>query len=223
MPTTSLTLTVSDLVFNHNEEIRTTSLKVAEAFNKQHRDVVRKLKSLECSDDFNARNFAHVEYKDKKGELRQAYEMTKDGFMFLVMGFTGKKAAQIKEAYINAFNQMANQLLSRLPILPPSQYRLPVNRLPNFYDSGWIPAHYERCELASHWTYHLKFTVRQKGGKYSASFELGVGGKDETKPWFSSSGAEFIDSGFYFEYRDLDELWENIRKLLVKYNAHSPF
>ena len=37
--------------------------------------------------------------------------MTKDGFIFLVMDFTGKAAAQIKEAYINAFNWMAEQLI----------------------------------------------------------------------------------------------------------------
>ena len=40
------------------------------------------------------------------------YNVTKDGFMFLVMGFTGKQAAAIKEAYINAFNQMADTLQS---------------------------------------------------------------------------------------------------------------
>lgn len=39
--------------------------------------------------------------------------MTKDGFIFLVMGFTGQKAAAIKEAYINAFNMMALQLMQR--------------------------------------------------------------------------------------------------------------
>ena len=38
------------------------------------------------------------------------YEMTKDGFIFLVMGFTGAKAAQVKEAYINTFNHMAAML-----------------------------------------------------------------------------------------------------------------
>ena len=36
--------------------------------------------------------------------------MDKDGFMFLVMGFTGQKAAQVKEAYINAFNWMSEKL-----------------------------------------------------------------------------------------------------------------
>ena len=94
----------------HDNQPRTTSLQVAEAFGKQHKDVLRKLESLNCSADFNRRNFAPVEYFDAKGEKRPAYEMTKDGFIFLVMGFTGHKAASIKEAYINAFNRMANQL-----------------------------------------------------------------------------------------------------------------
>ena len=60
----------------------------------------------------NALNFERVDYKDAKGEKRQMYNVTKDGFMFLVMGFTGKQAAAIKEAYINAFNQMADTLQS---------------------------------------------------------------------------------------------------------------
>ncbi|WP_241810959.1 hypothetical protein [Vibrio splendidus] len=53
--------------------------------------------------------------------------------------------------------------------------------------------------------------------------ELGVGGKGETQPWFSSSGTEVIDSGFYLEYRDIQELWENVRLVLEKYRAHSPY
>jgi len=221
--TTSLTLTVSDLVFNQGEQIHTTSLKIAEAFNKQHKDVIRKLKTLECSEDFIERNFTLNEYKDAIGRKLPMFEMTKDGFMFLVMGFTGTKAAYIKEAYINAFNQMASQLRSAMPTLLPSQYQLPASRLPNFYDSDWLPAKYERCQSEIHWTYHIKFQIRPIGGKYCAKFELGVGGKGETQPWFSSSGAEFIDSGFYLEYRDIEELWENVRLVLEKYRAHSPY
>ena len=223
MPTTSLTLTVSDLVFNQDNDVRTNSLKVAEAFNKRHDDVLRKLRGLECSQQFIDRNFTGNEYQDRIGRKLPFYEMTKDGFMFLVMGFTGKKAALIKEAYIDAFNQMANKLRSSLPTLPPSQYQLPSNCLPNFYDSGWLPALYKRCDAASHWTYHIKFQVRPKGSKFTAKFELGIGGKGEGEPWFSSSGSEFVDSGFYFEYRDLEELWENIRTVLTKYRAKSPF
>lgn len=221
--TTSLTLTVSDLAFSQGEKVRTTSLKVAEAFNKRHDDVLRKLRSLECSQEFIDRNFTGNEYQDRRGRSLPLYEMTKDGFIFLVMGFTGKRAAQIKEAYINAFNQMAWQLRSAMPTLPPAQYQLPETCLPNFYDSGWLPALHKRCLSETHWTYHIKFQIRPKKGKYCAKFELGIGGKGENKPWFESSGSEFIDSGFYLEYRDLNELWENIRTVLEKYQTRSPY
>ncbi|MDP3978328.1 MAG: Rha family transcriptional regulator [Pseudomonas sp.] len=90
-------------------QARTTSIKVAEAFDKQHKHVMDKLRGLECSDQFLTANFSAVKF-DHRGNQYDACEMTKDGFMFLVMGFTGKKAAQIKEAYITAFNWMAEQL-----------------------------------------------------------------------------------------------------------------
>ncbi|MET0109121.1 MAG: Rha family transcriptional regulator [Candidatus Thiodiazotropha sp.] len=100
----------SNWVSIDNQSITTTSLKVAQAFNKRHKDVLRKLEVLDCSSDFTERNFALSEYQDATGRKLPYWEMTKDGFLFLVMGFTGKKAARIKEAYINAFNQMTEQL-----------------------------------------------------------------------------------------------------------------
>ncbi|WP_338891696.1 Rha family transcriptional regulator [Aeromonas rivipollensis] len=100
----------ADLISLQQGQPVTTSLKVAEVFGKQHKDVLRKIATLDCSKDFNERNFALVTYKDGKGEARPAYEMTKDGFIFVVMGFTGAKAAATKEAYINAFNWMDEQL-----------------------------------------------------------------------------------------------------------------
>lgn len=101
---------VEDAVFIQNDQVKTSSLKVAELFGKQHKNVLQKLESLDCSSEFNGLNFQLVEYLDNKGESRPMYEMTKDGFIFLVMGFTGAKAAQIKEAYINTFNHMAAML-----------------------------------------------------------------------------------------------------------------
>lgn len=85
---------------------KTTSLIVAEKFEKNHFDVLRAIKNLECSPEFNQRNFAGVDYEDAKGERRPMVEMTRDGFTFLAMGFTGKEAAKWKESYIDAFNQM---------------------------------------------------------------------------------------------------------------------
>lgn len=101
---------IDDAVFIQNEQVKTTSLKVAEIFGKQHKDVLRKLEGLDCSTDFSQRNFALAEYLDEQRKPRPMYEMTKDGFIFLVMGFTGAAAARIKEAYINTFNQMAAML-----------------------------------------------------------------------------------------------------------------
>lgn len=101
---------IDDAVFIQDQQVKTDSLKVAEVFGKPHKDVLQKIRTLDSSPDFNERNFSPVEYLDSKGESRPMYEMTKDGFIFLVMGFTGAAAAKIKEAYINTFNQMAAML-----------------------------------------------------------------------------------------------------------------
>ena len=91
----------------------TTSLIVAQAFEKNHFDVLKAIKNLECSPQFNECNFAAVEYIDAKGEMRPAYRMSRDGFSFLAMGFTGKKAAAWKEKFLEAFNAMEQTLLDQ--------------------------------------------------------------------------------------------------------------
>lgn len=88
----------------------TSSLAVADFFSKRHDDVLKKIRTLECSASFNARNFSVSDYTDCTGRKLPCYQITRDGFAFLAMGFTGKRAAQFKEAYINAFNQMEKQL-----------------------------------------------------------------------------------------------------------------
>lgn len=91
----------------------TTSLRVAKYFGKAHGKVLRAIELLACSAGFNRANFGLIEYIDSRGRVQKAYQMTKDGWMFLVMGFTGAKAAEIKEKFIAAFNWMADQLLKR--------------------------------------------------------------------------------------------------------------
>lgn len=105
-------MTLQNLVEVHSDKATTTSLKVAEIFGRNHFDILKAIKNLECSPEFNACNFAAVEYLDAKGEKRPAFEMTKNGFVFLAMGFTGAKAAEFKEAYINAFDAMEKTLRS---------------------------------------------------------------------------------------------------------------
>lgn len=83
-----------------------SSRAIADDFGKRHDDVLKKIQAIDCSPVFSARNFAGAEYVDAQGKVRPMYEITRDGFMFLVMGFTGPRAAAIKEAYIAAFNMM---------------------------------------------------------------------------------------------------------------------
>lgn len=97
-------------VFINDGKVLTTSKDVAEYFRKRHDDVLKKLRGLDCSSGFTARNFAVSEYTDSTGRKLPMYTMTKDGFVFLVMGFTGKKAAAFKEAYIAEFNRMEERL-----------------------------------------------------------------------------------------------------------------
>jgi Rha family phage regulatory protein len=115
-----IALSPEHVIFAQGEDLRTTSLKVAEAFEKRHSDVLRAIEKIttQVSDSFNKRNFALIEINTEVGfgtRKDPAYEMTKDGFMIVVMSFTGEKAMAIKEWYINAFNAMQAKLFPKTP------------------------------------------------------------------------------------------------------------
>ncbi|CEO39096.1 Rha family transcriptional regulator [Photobacterium kishitanii] len=120
-------LSPSDLIFiSDTNELVTDSLMVSKHFSKQHKHVLSKIESLDCSEVFTSANFSAHTKKITAGIVvrdSKVYQMTKDGFMFLVMGFTGKRAAAVKEAYINAFNLMVEQLTKK-PVAEPVSYRI---------------------------------------------------------------------------------------------------
>lgn len=99
----------------------TTSLIVAEVFGKEHNKVCRDIESLSCSESFRVANFGVSSYRSQQNKELPMYEMTKDGFSFLVMGYTGSKAGQFKEAFINEFNKREMMLKSDDYILARSQ------------------------------------------------------------------------------------------------------
>lgn len=94
----------------------TDSHKVAKHFRKLHKNVLQAIERLECSQRFAKLNFqlCFENNELQNGKPQKFYRMTKDGFMFLVMGFTGKAAAAMKESFIEAFNAMAEMLRSGL-------------------------------------------------------------------------------------------------------------
>lgn len=100
------------------EQSLTTTRIVAGAFNKRHDDVLKAVRNLDCSQEFADRNFAASEYRDRTGRRQHEYRMTRDGFMFLAMGFTGAEAARRKEGFIATFNDMEERLHRQVTAAP---------------------------------------------------------------------------------------------------------
>ena len=101
---------MNDLVVLFNGVPMVSSQLVAEKFSKVHAKLTRDIENLHCSDEFKVANFGTCSFTNKMNRTFEGHMMTKDGFAFLCMGFTGKKAAKWKEAYIKAFNTMEKKL-----------------------------------------------------------------------------------------------------------------
>lgn len=105
---------MNKLVFIENGRVITDSLIVAETFMKNHGDVLRDIRNLGCSDEFRLSNFAESSYPNQQGRQMPKVDMTRDGFTYLVMGYTGKEAGRFKEDYIKAFNVLEQSLRQQM-------------------------------------------------------------------------------------------------------------
>lgn len=99
---------MNELVIMHNKQAMTTSLRVAEVFGKDHKNVIQSIENL-AAEKSAAKFFAEATYYNR-GKQYPMYYMNRDGFTLLAMGFTGKKALQFKIQYIQAFNSMETQI-----------------------------------------------------------------------------------------------------------------
>lgn len=89
-----------------------SSLDIADSFGKAHKDVLRAIDRVreECGAEFDQRNFAPIEYQDARGRGQRSFQLTRDGFSLVVMGFTGAEATAWKVKYISAFNALADEV-----------------------------------------------------------------------------------------------------------------
>ena len=117
---------------NDNGTLTVSSLQVAEDFEKQHKHILNAISKLESEiqpAENSARYFLSSSYVDAKGENRKCYNLTRDGFSLLVMGFTGKKALEWKLKYIEAFNLMEQKIRERYSdISPQLQFLIDMER-----------------------------------------------------------------------------------------------
>lgn len=95
-----------------SENLKTNSRIIADRFEKRHDHVVRDIRRLiETNPAWGAPNFGETPYiEPTNGQTYQMYEMTRDGYSMLVMGFTGKKAMEWKIQFLEAFNAMEAKL-----------------------------------------------------------------------------------------------------------------
>lgn len=111
---------MDELVIMHDKQVVTTSLALAEVFEKKHQHVLRDIDALKDVSNFGQMFFESNE-PDSYGRNRRIYFMNRDGFTLIAMGYTGSKAMEFKLKYIEAFNQMEKKIKEE------TQFRLPTN------------------------------------------------------------------------------------------------
>ncbi|HHD0449330.1 TPA: Rha family transcriptional regulator [Campylobacter coli] len=116
--TSIININNQEVIFeNKDEQVFCTSLDVAKVFDKEHKNILRDIENilndlreigdLQCKLNFEL-SFKVRKIQGFKGRERKYpyYNLTRDGFSLLAMGFTGKEALQWKILFINAFNEM---------------------------------------------------------------------------------------------------------------------
>ena len=95
----------------------TNSRDVATFFGKRHDHVLRDIDALTVQAPACLPNFGEGSYTlpSTGAQQHRCFDMTRDGFVLLAMGFTGAKALALKLAYIERFNAMEAALLSQQP------------------------------------------------------------------------------------------------------------
>ncbi|TAG00650.1 MAG: hypothetical protein EAZ44_09215 [Cytophagia bacterium] len=109
---------MENLVTLEGKKALTTSLKIAETFGKDHknvlRDITKTIQDLEEIENMNSEKdrlkFEPIFYEDNYGRKQKAYLLNKDAFSMIVMSYTTPSALKFKLAFINAFNQMEEHI-----------------------------------------------------------------------------------------------------------------
>ena len=100
----------SDLI---QSNFKISSLMIAEKFGKRHDNIIRAIEKLELEEEYHHLNFEEklqtVAIGNGAQKQTKTYEITRDGFSLLVMGFTGKRAMEWKIKFLEAFKMLENQ------------------------------------------------------------------------------------------------------------------
>lgn len=206
------------LVIMNNHQAVTTSLKVAEVFEKEHKDVMKSIRNLTAQNCAVLKMFVEDKYINSQNKQQPMYYMNRDGFTLLAMGFTGSKAMEFKLKYIEAFNKMEQAIRQELPQTPEEKLELTMQvttrinkRLGKVEEK--IDEIQNKSEIDSDQRYKLwvarnKKAVKTLGGKDSNSYK----NKILSRRVFRVLEREFKEAFVISRYEDLKK--ENFDKAI---------
>ena len=175
---------MKDLVIMHDQQAVTTSLILAEAFEKQHKHVIEAIEKKISTAENSAllkNMFVEDSYIASNGKQNKMYYLNRDGFTFIAMGFTGKKADEFKLKYIEAFNKMEQIVKQELPQTPEEKLALTmqvtlrldkrVGKLEKSIDEIQNKSEIDSDQRYKLWVARNKKAVKALGGKESNAYK----------------------------------------------------
>jgi Rha family phage regulatory protein len=91
----------------HHKKVITSTVQIADHFGKRHSNVIRRLTALI---EIGLLKIEPSYYLNLQAKKQKYYELNRDQFLLMVMGFTGKKSEQFKADFIKLFNQQEAEL-----------------------------------------------------------------------------------------------------------------
>ncbi len=222
---------MKDLVIMHDQQAVTTSLILAEAFEKQHKHVIEAIEKKISTAENSAllkNMFVEDSYIASNGKQNKMYYLNRDGFTFIAMGFTGKKADEFKLKYIEAFNKMEQIVRQELPQTPEEKLALTMQvtlrldkRVGNLEKS--IDEIQNKSEIDSDQRYKLwvarnKKAVEALGGKDSNAYKDKALSRKTFRALEHSLKKKFVISRYEdLKKENFDEAIETINKWYPPY------
>ena len=169
---------------------------------------------MDCSEEFRLLNFEQSSYKNQQGKKQPCYCMTRDGFVFLVMGYRGKKAAHFKEMYIRRFNEMEEHIKSLVSAR--QEFPLLTDNIKLAYDNP-KPYHYSNeCDMIN------RIVLGMTSKQYKIAHD--IPSNESIRPYLSEEQIKLldvlqkVDIGLLFSVSDYHKRKQLLESYVVRTN-----
>lgn len=212
----------------HDKQAVTTSLKVAEIFEKKHQHVMESIRKLTVENSTVRKMFVEDSYLNSRNQQQPMYYMNRDGFTLLAMGFTGSKAMEFKLKYIEAFNKMEQIVKQELPQTPEEKLALTmqvtlrldkrVGKLEKSIDEIQNKSEIDSDQRYKLWVARNKKAVKALGGKESNAYKDKALSRKTFRALEHSLKKKFVISRYEdLKKENFDEAIETINKWYPPY------